>query len=288
MKRAIVLVAHGTIESTDDLPEFLRAIRHGRDAPPELLEEMRRRYDAIGRSPLLDITRSLAKKLENRTKTAVFVAMRLSKPWLADVLAEVARKFDRAFVLPLAQYSTHVYAEAARASRGSLAIEVADLWGRTPALLDAYAHRVREAMAAMDKEKTLLVLTAHSLPKSVIDAGDPYEREFLASAAGVIERVNDVAPNATHAYQSAGAGGGPLRTEWLGPDLDDVLRNANAERVVVCPIGFLADHLETLYDIDIAAKNTAKSLKIELFRTPSLNDSDDFVEVLAGLAGGPR
>jgi ferrochelatase len=294
MKRAVLLVAHGSPDDLADMPAFLRNVRRGRDAPESLVLEMRKRYEAIGgSSPLLSITRSVAKKLEARVRVPVRVGMRLWRPYARDVLAELARDgIERVVVLALAQHSTHVYNDAVRKARDELVreggknveLEPIDAWGRTPALLDAQAKRIREKMAPLseaERNETLLVLTAHSLPRSVIAAGDPYEREFVASAMAVRERVADLAPHAMHAYQSQGEGG-----DWLGPDLVctlDIAKARGFRRLIVAPIGFLADHLEVLYDIDIEMKARAEQRSLDLVRTPSLNDADDFIDVLAGL-----
>ncbi len=295
MTLAVLLVAHGTVESLDDLPAFLKNVRRGKDAPDDLLKEMRFRYEAIGgKSPLLAITRSLASKLEARLGVPVRAAMRLWKPYPRDVLAQMSNAgIERVVVLPLAQFSTHVYIEAVERDLAELVREGArnmellpiGPWGQTPALLDAQAARIRAVLQPLppaSREKTGLVLTAHSLPTSVIAAGDPYEKEFLASVEGIKQRVAMVAWHVRHAYQSQGAGGG----EWLGPDVRTVMeaaRGAAFVRVVVAPIGFLADHLEILYDLDIEAKDRATGLGLQLSRTESLNDADDFLDVLEGL-----
>jgi ferrochelatase len=295
MTVAVLLVAHGTVESTDDLPAFLKNVRRGNDAPDDLVQQMRYRYEKIGgKSPLLEITRSVAAKLEARLGLPVRAAMRLWKPYPRDVLAQMSNAgIERVIVLPLAQFSTHVYVEAVRhdlaelVSEGARNMELVPIgpWGQTPALLDAQAARIRavlQPLPAASREKTGLVLSAHSLPSSVIAAGDPYEKEFLASALGIKQRISMVAWHVRHAYQSQGVGGG----EWLGPDLRSVMeaaRGAAFVRVVVAPIGFLADHLEILYDIDIEAKERATGLGLELSRTESLNDADDFIQVLEGL-----
>lgn len=294
MKIAVLLVAHGTVENLEDLPEFLKTIRRGREPSPELVSEMRERYDAIWPSPLLSITRSVAAKLEARTGIPVRVAMRLWKPFPKDVLAQMASAgIDRVIVLPLAQFSTHVYADAVKADlemlvrEGARPMQLVPIgpWGRTPALIEAQSARIREVLQPLPpatREKTGLVLTAHSLPSSVIAAGDPYEQEFLGAVEDIKAKIATLAWHVRHAYQSQGAGGG----EWLGPDLRTVMeaaRGAAFLRMVVAPIGFLADHLEILYDLDIEAKTRAEGMGLELTRTRSLNDDDDFIDVLEGL-----
>jgi ferrochelatase len=298
MDRAVLLVAHGTVEDLDELPAFLRNIRRGHEAPPELLAETRRRYEVIGgRSPLTGTTRSLARKLEARLGVPVRAGMRLWKPFVRDALAELVRNgARRVAVLPLAQFSTRVYGDAVRRAAKELAHEggaeielrVASDWGSDPALVALFARLVRLAVAELteaERARTVLLVTAHSLPTAVIAAGDAYATEFQRGARAVAEAVRDVLPEARVGYQSEGASGG----EWLGPGLrasiDAIAAEKRFDRVLIAPVGFLADHVETLYDLDIEARGWARERGLELVRTALPNDRDEFVEVLAGLAG---
>jgi len=305
MRAAVVLVAHGTVDHLDDLPAFLTNIRRGQPPPDALVAELRHRYEVIGGSPLNAINARLAAKLERVLGVPVRLANRLWAPYLKDVLAGLDSDADVIVALPLAQHSAHVYAQAV-AEHATVPVKMVENWGQTPALLDAFAARVRAALPASSSPKDVgLVLSAHSLPKAVIDAGDPYEREVRASAEGVAARVRDVLPDTWVAFQSqgmsTGPGGKPVEpharaergsgrehgTEWLGPDLPATLEAVAASgkrHVVIAPIGFLADHVEVLYDIDIEAKRLAAERGLLLSRTASLNDADDFVQVLAGLA----
>jgi ferrochelatase len=278
MKQAVLLVSHGTVESLDDLPAFLKNVRQGREAPPELVAEMRRRYEAIGGSPLDAINARLARKLEDALGVPVRRASRLWRPYVKDVVETIDAQ--RICVLPLAQHSAHVYAEAAKREIDGREVVCAENWGRTPALLDAFAARAR-SLASPD---AALLLTSHSLPKRVIEAGDPYEREARASAAGVTERVAGAFAETMVAFQSQGPGADA--STWLGPSLAEAIGElaGRRRRVVVAPIGFLADHVEILYDLDVEAKALAEARGVSFARTASLNDADDFVAVLAGLA----
>jgi ferrochelatase len=296
---AILLIAHGTVEELDDLPEFLKNIRRGHDAPPELLAEVRRRYEAIGgRSPLNAINRELAERLEERIAMPVRIANRLFRPYPKEVLADlVDAGVDRIIVVPLAQHSAHVYGEAVReAARDAgldLEIQTAPNWGRTPELIEAYARSIVATLREIppgERDRTSLLLTAHSLPVSVIEAGDPYEDELRASAEDVAARVRELAPGSfvdhVIAFQSQGMSTGPggRPMAWLGPDLRsrfEVLAARGRKEVVVAPIGFLADHVEILYDLDIEARTWADELGITLRRAPSLNATDDLVDALA-------
>ncbi|HVJ93935.1 MAG TPA: ferrochelatase [Labilithrix sp.] len=296
---AVVLIAHGTVESLDDLPEFLANIRRGHAAPAELVAEVRRRYEAIGgRSPLLDITHEVARKLEERLELPTRVAMRLFRPYPKDVVAKlVAEGIRRIIVVPLAQHSASVYAGAVKAAVAdvdpSLEVLYARNWGRTPELTRAFAGAVGLALARVPefaRAQTALVLTAHSLPLGIIQAGDPYEQEFRASAEDVVAEVRargGVFSDHVVAFQSQGIGAG---VTWLGPDLRATLVELAArghKHVVVAPIGFLADHVEILYDLDIEAKAWCEGeLGIMLYRSASLNAGGELVDALTAVAKG--
>jgi ferrochelatase len=277
MKDVVCLVHHGTIEQLDDMGAFLRNVRRGREAPAELVSEMRHRYEVIGGSPLGAIANRLAAKLEHALGIPVRAAGRLWHPYPHEALAEL--DYDRVVVIPLAQHSAHVYADATRRDLGAdVSVVAAADWGQNPALLDAFARRVRDKA----RDDAALVLTAHSLPLHVDDG---YERAVRTSAAAIASRVGDVFSDVHIAFQSQGAGADA--GQWLGPSLASVLDLIKGKHhVVVAPIGFLADHVEILYDIDIEARALAQARGLELSRTESLNDADDFVAVLEGIARG--
>lgn len=280
----VLLTAHGTVENLDELPEFLTRIRHGRPAPPELVAEVRRRYALIGGSPLLATTRRVAESLGRTLDLPVFVGMRLWRPEIADALNTArAARVERLCVLPLAPFSVHVYVEAARralAASGAASPELVAVepWGTEPGLVAAHAQAIEPLLGSA--AETELVLTAHSLPLTVVRGGDPYQALVEAGAAAVAERLGRPF---RLAYQSEGAGGG----EWLGPRLRSVLEDvlaAGKRRVVVAPIGFLSDHVETLYDLDVEARGWAEELGLELVRVPALNHDARLLETLAAVA----
>lgn len=280
---AILLVSHGTVDDLGDLAAFVTNVRRGHAPGPELLAELRRRYEAIGGSPLNAINARVASKLAARVGVRTALANRLWKPAVRDVVAQLARDGTRrVVVLPLAQHSAHVYSDdARRAAEGTgVALACAPGWGDRPALHEAFARRIREVLGA-DAARTTVVLSAHSLPKAVVERGDPYEREVRAAAAAVGERLGPGVRSVV-AFQSQGMSGAP--GDWLGPDLPTVIAEAAARgdrRVVFAPIGFLADHVEILYDLDVEAAAMARERGMEPARARSLNDDDDFVDVLA-------
>jgi ferrochelatase len=233
-------------------------------------------------------------------------ANRLWRPYVADRIAELAAAgVRRVVLLPLAQHSAHVYAEGARAAAAAHGVELvaAPNWGRRADLRAAFATRIlRSLRESPAPDQTALILTAHSLPKSVVEAGDPYEREVRAAAqeiAGAVAERGVRPERVVVAFQSqgmAGAGGRPVA--WLGPDLKSALDEAQRggdRHVVVAPIGFLADHVEILYDLDVEARALAAARGLSFARAASLNADDDFVDVLArlveelasGAAGAP-
>lgn len=281
----VLLVAHGTVETLDELPAFLAEIRRGKPPPPGLIEELRHRYSVIGGSPLLSLTHAQADALASELGLPVLVAMRLWKPRVEDVLEHsAAQSLSRLCVLPLAPFSVHVYNaaaerafERARARLGHVPRPVyVENWGLSPGFIRAHAELISETLATLPSEVPLL-LSAHSLPRAVIQAGDPYADLVQAAA----EAIGKSLGRPVHlAYQSQGADGG----DWLGPDLFEVLgelRRAGARKVVHAPFGFLADHVETLYDVDIEARRKADELGLEFHRVPSLNTHPGLIAAMA-------
>ncbi|HWL87225.1 MAG TPA: ferrochelatase [Polyangiaceae bacterium] len=295
-KTATILFSHGTVEHLEDLPAFVTNIRRGHAPPQDVVDELVRRYRAIGgRSPLGDITRWLAAKVEVRTGIRTRMAMRMWHPFPEEVLAMlVADGVERVLVVPLAQHSTSAYAESmarakenvvARGPAGALEIRCAKNWGSSPGLVGAFASSIDEAFEKLPeatRARTALVMTAHSVPMSVIRGGDPYERDLRESAALIGRALRAGVGEAFVAFQSQGMGGG----EWLGPDLVatlDAVAASGAAHVLFAPIGFLSDHVEVLYDLDIEAAQWARERGLTMSRAASLNASQGFVEAVAAV-----
>ncbi len=295
----VLLMAHGTPATPEEIPGFYTEIRRGRPPSPELLDDLVRRYEAIGgTSPLQDRTRAQATALTAALDTRApgrFV-LRLGTKFAAPRIEEAVAELDRAGVssavgLVLAPHSSTVsvgeYArraeEAAAAQGRPFHLELVDHWHLAPGLVPLLAGRVLDALDRLpeaDRAGAVVVFTAHSVPTGVVEAGDPYPAQVEETARAVAAEAG--LERWSVAWQSAG------RTEepWLGPDLLAVLPALAAGGTttsVVCPVGFVSDHLEILYDLDIEAAGVASAAGMTLTRTDSLNDDPAFADILAGV-----
>ena len=284
-KNGVLLTAHGTPSSLDEMPEYLRLVRGGRPPSDELVHEMRENYGAIGgRSPLTDITEAQAAALRERLGPAVpvEVGMRTWHPFIKDALERLAADgVTRVIGIPLApQFSTlsvQKYIDAATAALpDGVAFEAVESFHTHPKLLDAFAERVR---AAAPKPDELVIFTAHSLPQRVIAAGDRYADQVAETSAAVAARGGIATYDI--AYQSAGRTPEP----WIGPELGGLIddRSDTTRKFLVVPIGFVCDHTEILFDIDVQAAQTAREFSTTLRRTESLNTSPLFIDTLEDL-----
>jgi ferrochelatase len=301
-RRAVLLMAYGGPERLDDVEPFLRDVRGGRPTPPELVAEVRGRYAAIGGgSPLLAVTRAQAAALEARLNAEepavswrVFVGMRHWHPYVREAVAKIAAAgLRRGVALCLApQYSRMSIGayfrsldEALAALPAGTAPELARVpsWGDHPLFLDAVAETLAAALRRLDGEAVHVLFTAHSLPARIVAAGDPYDAELRATSAAVAERAAARLGRPldwTFCYQSAAAGA----ADWLGPAIEDEiprLAAAGHRRLLACPVGFVADHVEVLYDLDVEARRIAEEHGAQLHRTESLNTSPTFIAALA-------
>ena len=286
MRTGVLLMAHGTPSSLDEMPEYLRLVRGGRPASAELVAEMRGNYQAIGgRSPLTDITTAQAAALRARLgpDIPVAVGMRNWHPFIKDALHELkSAGVTRVVSIPMApQYSTlsvQKYIDTAMAALpDGLRFDAVPSYHAHPLLIDAFAERLRDAQPKPDE---LIVFTAHSLPRKTIDAGDPYVQAVAATASGVAERTGTT--RYTIAYQSAGRTPEP----WIGPDLRQLIDDqsgSGTRKFLIVPIGFVCDHTEILFDIDVQAAQVAREFATSLRRTESLNTSPTFIALLEDL-----
>ncbi|APR74994.1 Ferrochelatase, protoheme ferro-lyase [Minicystis rosea] len=287
MTTAVLLTCHGTVDRTDDIPAFLTNIRRGRPTPQPIIDEVTHRFQRIGGSPLMRITGEQADALSARLGVPVRVAGRLWAPFPTEVIAALVEEGVTTLVsLPMAPQSVDVYqagVRAAAAAHPGLTLKLAPPWGTEPILIDAFLASIDEALARFadhERAKVPVILSAHSLPQHVINAGDPYEKQFRAMAAEVAVRLVARGNPVRVAFQSQGMDGGA----WLGPDLPKTfaeLAESGAKSAVIAAIGFVADHVETLYDLDIEAPRIAAEAGIErLERAPSMNARPRFIDAL--------
>lgn len=285
-RAGVLLLAHGAPERVEDVESYLSYVRGGRPGSPKILEEVRSRYQAIGgSSPLLKWTRAQAEALERTLGIPVFFGMRNWHPFIRETMDRVRESgVERLAAIALApQYSelsVGLYIrrtqEAAREAGVGAEIRWAKSYHAEPLLIEAFAERFARVW---NGQKVLF--TAHSLPEKILAAGDPYDRETRATAAAVAARLG--ATDYDFAYQSQGF----TDDRWLGPMVESCLNRyaaAGIREIVLDPIGFVCDHVEILYDIDVLFRGYAAERGIALVRPESLNDSPRFTAALAGVA----
>ena len=280
---AVLLMAYGGPDSLDDIDPYLLDVRGGRPVSPQFAKEIHGRYALIGgRSPLKERTMAQAEALSKVMGRPVYVGMRHWKPYIAETLdAMRADGITHVTALAMApQYSrmsVGAYRARVEESQQDIVVKFVDSWHDHPLFLEAVAHRVRDAINGGKPE---VIFTAHSLPERILRDGDPYHNEFLAGAEAVA-RLTGLS-GYRWAYQSAGSTG----EKWLGPEVRDVLnelRDEGAREVLIVPIGFVCDHVEVLYDVDVLYRGHAEALGMKLTRTESLNDSPAFIRALAAI-----
>jgi ferrochelatase len=298
----VLVMAHGTPDTPEEIEAFYTRIRRGRPPTPELLEELTARYEAIGgTSPLTERTRAqvdgLAAVLEasDPGRFTVRLGTKYVHPTIEEGMADLAADgVDRVVGLVLTPHRSSMgsgqYVERAEAAAGALdppvPVTVVPSWHHVPAFPRILAERLRPVLGALDpaaRERTAVFFTAHSLPQRAVAGDDPYAGQVAGSAADIAALLDfDADPSVTWgtAWQSAGRTAEP----WIGPDLLTEIDRVAAEgatAVVVCPVGFVSDHLEILYDLDIEAAGRAAADGIAFARTPSLDDDPAFLAMLA-------
>ena len=292
-KTAVLLLAHGSPENPDQTPEFLRYVTGGRPLPPAVLEEIRHRYSLIGFSPLPCWTLLQADQLSQSLKMPVFVGMRNWKPFIAEAVKAIASKqYERVIAICLAPqnsrtsvglYRSAVSSDASGDGNLPFKLDFVEEWHDQPLLTKAFAEKLRADWGKASNEngaKLPVIFTAHSVPERTITEGDPYERQSKETAALVAEEAGLASGDWSFAFQSQGMSGGA----WIGPTVEDTIRSLKAKGhrgVFVHPIGFLCDHVEVLYDIDIFFKQFAEKEGMRLWRAESLNGSKTLTAALA-------
>ncbi|MDY6833837.1 MAG: ferrochelatase [Chloroflexota bacterium] len=299
-KRAVILMAFGGVDSLDDVPMFLENIAGGRKPSLEAVEEAKERYRLIGgSSPLKKITLRQAEALQLRLNERaertykVYVGMRYWHPHIKEVLCQIHKEgSSRVTAVIMAPQRSGYTVRGYQAEldsgvtelRPGLEVTLAMDWHIHHSYLEAVADGIIEGLQSFDSaEETSVLFTAHSLPLRFLEPEDPYTRQMEESIAGIVGITGPL--NWELAYQSKGR----LPGDWLEPDASAVIERLpkqGIKNVLVVPLGFVADHVETLYDIDIVYKGEAESIGLGFKRTPSLNDSPKFIEALADVVLG--
>ena len=296
---AILLMAMGGPARLEDVEPYLLDVRGGRPTPPELVEEIRERYRRTGgKSPVLDITRNVARSLEQKLngpggeRYRCYVGLRHWRPYIKDAYAELLDDFPEHVIgLCMApQYSAlsiGAYVKKVEEARAALhdetPISFVTSWYRHPRLIQALLDNIQiglQRFPADVRSRVPVLFTAHSLPSRILDMKDPYPREVEGTIEALREQLG--ATPTRFAYQSQGRTG----EAWLGPTVEqavDELGQEGHRQVLVAPIGFICDHIETLYDLDIELKESAAKKNIQLERMPMLNDSAALIEILASV-----
>ena len=292
-------MAHGAPNSVEDIPLYLKNIRGGAESSPELIQMIRDRYEMIGgSSPLLDITREQTQALEaflnkEGDDFKVYFGMRNWSPYIRDGVRlmkndEVRRVLALCLAPQYSKWSTERYFKSFQealddCSAYDLEVQFISSWSNHPSLIDAFAERYRTALDRLRKitsDKVHTMFTVHSIPADSLDFGDPYADEYKKTVDALVERIN---PDRWYmAYQSQGM----IPVPWLGPTVEntlDKIARLGAKTVLIVPVGFVSDHIEILYDIDIAFKEYAASRKLVLHRTESMGVSPFFIEALAAV-----
>jgi len=275
-KDAVLLLAHGTPARVEDVPEFLLRVTGGRPLPPEAVQEVQHRYSAIGKSPLTEITLKQAELLAKAIGLPVYVGMRNWHPFIAQALEQMqADGIHNAVVICLAPHNSRtsvgLYRKAlAACSDPELVFDFVESWHDEPLLIQAFEEKLKSGLASCGA--TGVIFTAHSVPERTVREGDPYESQARETAALVASAAGLNRNQWKFAFQSQGMSGGP----WLGPTVAETileLKRQGQAGVFIQPIGFLCDHVEVLYDIDILFRQFAEKEGVCLWRAESLNDS---------------
>jgi len=296
---AVLLMAYGSPARPEEIESYLAHIRGGDRPSPEATADLRRRYDAIGgRSPLLEITRSQAAELQRALEGAgirapVFVGMKHWHPFIRDVVTDiVAKGFEQIIGIALAPHYSRISIEGyeaathegLRACGGSTELVMVRDWHLEPGLIRTWADAVgaiQRARPEFGEDGARILFSAHSLPKRILDEGDPYPQQLKETCTAIAEKLGT--DRWAFAWQSAGS-----RGTWLGPSVLETLDELavhGVKAVLSAPIGFTSDHLEILYDLDIGAASHARELGIRWGRVPLPNASPAFI---AGLANTVR
>ncbi|MEO8725145.1 MAG: ferrochelatase [Acidobacteriaceae bacterium] len=292
---AVLLLAHGTPSRVEEVPEYLRRVANGRVLPAEVVREVAQRFAAVGGSPLTRITLEQGRLLAEAIGTPVYVGMRNWHPLIAETVRQmIADGVRRVKVVCLAPQNSRTSVglykaalEAAVNGSGHIETEFVSEWFDHPMLIAAFAERLR--VARIEAPAAPLLFTAHSVPCRTVQsapdgvAGDSYGNQAKQTAALVAREAD--ASCWYFAFQSQGMSGGT----WIGPTVErtlDMLRVEGVREVIIQPVGFVCDHVEILYDVDVQFRDHARSVGMNVLRPESLNTSPTFIAALADVVRG--
>ena len=290
----LLVMAYGGPDKLEDVEPYLLDVRGYRPTSQEIIHEVRERYREIGgRSPILEQTQAQADALEsalnvNGKEFKVFVGMRHWHPFIKEALADMqAQGIEKAIGLVMAPHysrmSIGAYYKKIEEADSPIAFSRIENWHLEAGYIHALVHRVRDALQRFPEEiraDVPVIFTAHSLPEKILEWNDPYPVQLRETVSAVMEKLGSQPHE--FAFQSAAIS----TTPWLGPDAGEVIERLVAEgkkHILLCPIGFVCEHVEILYDIDIVYQNLAKSLGIHLERIEMLNTAPEMINGLAAL-----
>jgi ferrochelatase len=296
-EKAVLLMAFGGVESLEQVEPFLRNILKGRPPSQKMVEEVKERYRLIGgKSPLREITlcqaRALQESLGKRTKGTypVYTGMRYWHPYIKDTLNEIYKAgISKVIAIVMAPQKSDYTAGAYQGDLNSALegltpkpeIKFISEWYNSRNFLEGIAEKIVEGLSFFpNREKTAVIFSAHSLPLKFVGPKDPYRRQMEETIMGIMDITGPL--NWKLGYQSKGM----IPGDWLGPDVDSIMEGLSEEgfeNILLVPAGFVADHVETLYDIDIVYRKKAESLGLRFNRTPSLNDSPKLIDALTDI-----
>jgi protoporphyrin/coproporphyrin ferrochelatase len=291
-KTAVLLLAHGSPDNAEEIPEYLRLVTGGRGLPQPAIDEITHRYSLVGFSPLTCWTVKQGSQLAQSLGMPVYVGMRNWKPFIADTIATMRTEgVQHAIVLCLApqnsRTSVGLYRKAVQGNGvPPFTVDFVESWHDHPLLVKAFAEKFEAGFARACTEagaRLPVIFTAHSVPERTIMEGDPYQAQAHETGELVAKAAGLNTGEWTFAFQSQGMSGGP----WIGPTVEETilrLKEQGHTGVFIQPIGFLCDHIEVLYDIDIAFKEFAQKNGMQLWRAESLNDSPTLTAALADIA----
>ena len=288
----VLLLAHGAPDRLDDIPAFLLNVREGRKLPYAVVNEIVRRYSLIGGSPLLRLTTLQAEGLAMLLGRQVYMGMRNWKPFISETVRQIkADGVERVVALCLAPqnsrtsiglYKKYLFEDVERLAP-NVQVDFIENWHDHPGLVEAFRERVATSLARVQAEAcgpVPVIFTAHSVPEKTIQDGDPYEQQVRETAALVAKALG--LKEYSVAFQSQGMTSEP----WIGPTVEsfiDRLVEQGQRHVLLAPVGFVCDHVEILYDIDIFFREYGKTRGVTVHRCESLNDSPLFIRALAAI-----